>query len=169
MGTLDVALQIGRSLLINVEWKAIVRSLAVIAVHARSHSVCHNVFADSFQLVLRAILQIQEGFQADFLALSLLTIMKITRKEKKKKDSVTNSIIMDNNLMVSLAETGGKSGNLGWILPRGQYKIIVSCGFWCSDAIVHYIPGKHIVVSSVSFPFDEPSLPDSKGKPWWHP
>lgn len=107
MGTLDVALQEGSGLLVDVEREAIVRSLAVIAVHARSHSVCHDVFADAFQLVLRAILQIQEGFQADFLALSLSTIQKITRKEgikkkKERKDAVTNSINMNNNLMVTV-------------------------------------------------------------------
>jgi hypothetical protein len=58
---------------------------AVIAVHARSHSVCHYVLANPFQLVLSAILQVQEGFQADFLALSLSTSRQLQEMKKKKR------------------------------------------------------------------------------------
>ena len=105
LGTLDVTLQKGGGLLINVQREAIVRSFAVIAVHARSHSVCHDVLANPLQLVLRAILQVQEGFQADFLALSLSTSRQLHKKRKNRtKGAVTNSINLNNKLMVSTAE-----------------------------------------------------------------
>jgi hypothetical protein len=56
----------------------------VIAVHARSHSVRHDVLANPLQLVLRAILQVQEGFQADFLALSLSTSRQLDNTKRKR-------------------------------------------------------------------------------------
>jgi hypothetical protein len=85
LGSLDVTLQKGGGLLINVQREAIVRPFAVIAVHARSHSVRHDVLANPLQLVLRAILQVQEGFQADFLALSLSTSRQLDKNNNKKK------------------------------------------------------------------------------------
>ena len=70
LGAFDIALQEGRRLLVNVQREAIVRPFAVVAVHARSHSVSHDVLANPLQLVLRAVFQIQKGFKAHFLALS---------------------------------------------------------------------------------------------------
>jgi hypothetical protein len=43
------------------------------------------VLANPFQLVLSAILQVQEGFQADFLALSLSTSRQLQEMKKKKR------------------------------------------------------------------------------------
>jgi hypothetical protein len=87
----------------------------VIAVHARSHSVRHDVLANPLQLVLRAILQVQEGFQADFLALSLSTSRQLdnthTQKEMERKGAVTNSINLNiNKLMVSPPALGSGGG-----------------------------------------------------------
>lgn len=64
-----VAVHESRRLLVDVEREAVVRPLAVVAVHARRHAVRHYVLAYSLQLVLRAILQVEERFQAHLLAL----------------------------------------------------------------------------------------------------
>lgn len=93
LGSLNVTLQEGCGLLINVQRKTVVRPLAVVTVNARRHSVRHDVFANPLQLVLRAIFQVQKGLQADLFALSLSIIgpasqsecVRIERKKKNRK------------------------------------------------------------------------------------
>jgi len=53
------------------------RTLAVVAVNARGHAVLFDVFPDAFQLVLGAVLQVEERLQADFTA--LIAIQSDTR------------------------------------------------------------------------------------------
>ena len=67
--TLDVALKEGRGVLVDIEREAVVGTLPVVAMHTRGHAVIHDVFADAFQLVLRAVLQVEESVQADFTTL----------------------------------------------------------------------------------------------------
>jgi hypothetical protein len=45
-----------------------VRVHTLVAVDSGHDSVSHNVLSDSLQLVMGAVLQIQESVQADFLA-----------------------------------------------------------------------------------------------------
>ena len=66
---LDVALQEGRGVLVNVQREAIVRTFAVVAVNARSYAVVFDVLPDAFQLVLSAVLQVEECLQANLTAL----------------------------------------------------------------------------------------------------
>ena len=89
LGAMNVALQEGGGLLVNVEREPIVRPFAVISVHARRHSVSHDVLANPLQLVLRAILQVEERLQANLLALSLSGRVE---KTKQMKHAVTTSI-----------------------------------------------------------------------------
>lgn len=67
--SLDVTLQKGCRLLINVQRETVVRLFAVVAVNARRDSVRDDVLANPLQLVLRAVFQVEERLQANFLTL----------------------------------------------------------------------------------------------------
>ena len=74
---MNVALEEGHGVLVDVQREAVMRTLAVVAVNARGHAVLFDVFPDAFQLVLGAVLQVEECLQADFTA--LIAIQSDTR------------------------------------------------------------------------------------------
>ena len=94
---LDVALQEGRRVLVDVQREAVVRPFAVVAVHARSHSVFHDVLADALQLVLSAILQVKKRFQTYFPTLQQPAnkeniVVQINMNKKKKNQNAQTFI-----------------------------------------------------------------------------
>ena len=56
-------------MLVDVQREGVVGALAVVAVHSGGHPLRQDVLADPLQLVLRAVLHVQECLQADLLAL----------------------------------------------------------------------------------------------------
>jgi len=55
-----------------------VRSFAVIAVNAWRDAVCHDMLTDALQLILRAILQVEESIEAN-----LFTLKENIKKETR--------------------------------------------------------------------------------------
>ena len=65
----NVGLEESSGVLVSVERKSIRRFFAVVAVYSRGHPIHHHVFPDGFQLIMGAILKVQEGIEANFLSL----------------------------------------------------------------------------------------------------
>ncbi|MPC44987.1 hypothetical protein E2C01_038669 [Portunus trituberculatus] len=65
----NIALQEGGGVLVGVQGEGVGRLLSVVAVNSWSDAVHHDVFPDGLELVVGAVLQVEEGIQAHLLAL----------------------------------------------------------------------------------------------------